>query len=71
MLSLSPGFFSLEGNVKWTPGIIFSGLISESGILIRGFSSANWWAMVFFGTFLAILDFTEDPDFHLGVPQLH
>ena len=25
--------------------------------------------MVFFGTFLAILDFMTDPDFHLGVSQ--
>ena len=36
---------------------------------MRGFSSANWQAMVFFDTFFAILDFTKDPDFHLGVPQ--
>ena len=46
-------FICLYGMNVGLPGIIFSSLISESGIFVQGSFSANCLAMVFLGSFWA------------------
>ena len=51
------GFIHLYGTNVGLPGIIFSSLISESGIFVWGSFLANCLAMVFLGSVCATLAF--------------